>query len=328
MANCPLCKENYENDYYKRTGKCSECGKVIRKYVEGDELPANENNNAVRRQAKAAAKKESDKNTEPRTDSKPHYGMVQNKPTGYTLKVSGDKALKGENKKKTTFQNVQDKPNAKVKNTDTAVSSSAANEDENIDIDTVSSDISNDDAMVENQKLLERLKEVAKKTDDSTDNEQWNGDDELYYDENEDEITESDDEEDIEVETEEQKKARLDMERRKRVEEKLYSKKVIRPNEDSVKGKKEKSKSNDNKQTTDTKEESAGTWLKKKVANEHSEKMEIEGIDYESNRDGYYNDVPPLSPIKADTISKATVIKSFLVVIGLILLIAFMVFYA
>lgn len=77
----------------------------------------------------------------------------------------------------------------------------------------------------------------------------------------------------------------------------------------------------------------AGDWLKGKVTASsnkkiNEEEMEIEGIDYASNVDGYYDDVAPKSPIKADVIPKIFFLKIAGVIVGMFAFIAFLIYYA
>lgn len=58
------------------------------------------------------------------------------------------------------------------------------------------------------------------------------------------------------------------------------------------------------------------------------ERMELEGIEYLSNRDGYYDDTPPLEPPEDDSIQIKIIIKWVAIALAVIGFIVFLMYYA
>ena len=118
---------------------------------------------------------------------------------------------------------------------------------------------------------------------------------------------------------------------KQRITDALVHKKTKHP---EIAPQENRKKFSDNEISKDEPEESAASWLQRCIERKReeqslrAEQKEIEGSDIDSNQDGYYDDTPLKSGVKADVFPKALVIKISATIIGMFGLIAFLIYYA
>ena len=124
---------------------------------------------------------------------------------------------------------------------------------------------------------------------------------------------------------------------KQRITDALVHKKTKHP---EIAPQENRKKFSDNDISKDEPEESAASYIKdddvqvrsierkREEQSQKAEQKEIEGSDFDSNQDGYYDDTPLKSGVKADVFPKALVIKISATIIGMFGLIAFLIYYA
>lgn len=126
--------------------------------------------------------------------------------------------------------------------------------------------------------------------------------------------------------------------RRKEITELLVNKKTVLP---QIEKPEEENVSAENTSIDETISEdeeknkfSTASWLQKRIEKarieqeQKTEHMEIEDSDFTSNADGYYDDVPLRSSIKADVIPKGLILKVIGTIVLMFCAIAFLIYYA
>lgn len=375
MSKCPICEAVYDKGFFSKTGKCSECGGLIRDSLDKKQSITSKNatirncSEAERPKTKYAKVKKTV--TTPRKinkqEIKQSIGIKNDASVPSTDKtksitkqsykvVSGSAAASKKNPNNTdeitsSIEQVNKKVPAKDES-DYEVQADESNQSEsqintnrlpdgNNDVREASQDFEDEDNS--EAESLGELEEYNSYMDDDSNSSSSRIED-SYEDasvlENESEDYDAENGQlgnEIDIEKEKE------LERRRQITNKLLSKKTIVPNSNSQHKEtdnKDVKTSNDKIDIENSNSEKCNTlsstasWLQKKIDKAKIEKelksehLEIDGSDFSSNDDGYYDNTPLARPIKADVIPKALIIKVILGVIGTFSAIAFLIYYA
>lgn len=318
---CPKCNKEYDKGFYAQTGRCSECSAKIRKLLEEDNLTAQ---NADIRNA---------------TPPKPRkYGVISSS-SGESVKrrTNSSKAAKNNEKKAAKTQ-------TKMLEADIASDAEMTSATTTAPIPHApTSKTTKEDAL---DQPMEELFFDADFVDDDpsdVDNSDFTiSDEEAALAEldayNEEPALDVADvaplgEEFQPTENNSAVEENLSAEQREkqRITDALVHKKTKHP---EIAPQENRKKFSDKDISKDEPEESAASWLqrcierKREEQSQRAEQKEIEGSDFDSNQDGYYDDTPLKSGVKADVFPKALVIKISATIIGMFGLIAFLIYYA
>ena len=314
---CPKCNKEYDKGFYAQTGRCSECSAKIRKLLEEDNLTAQ---NADIRNA---------------TPPKPRkYGVISSS-SGESVKrrTNSSKTAKNNEKKVAKTQTkmlgadmasdpemasatapIPHVPTSKTTKEDTA---DQPMEELFFDADFVDddpSDVDNSDFTTSDEEAA--LAELDAYNEEPT----LDAEDvaplgeEFQHTENNSAVEEN---------------LSAELREKQRITDALVHKKTKHP---EIAPQENRKKFSDNEISKDEPEESAASWLqrcierKREEQSQRAEQKEIEGSDFDSNQDGYYDDTP--SGVKADVFPKALVIKISATIIGMFGLIAFLIYHA
>lgn len=355
---CPNCNNPYELEYFEKTGKCSECGKMIKepqKY-------------GTTRYAKAT----------PKTSGKRKVNQTQNEPA-----VLDNKQINKDIQEEASKAVKKATDNKKINDEATDVQYTDNNNSDKIyqkGIDIPKEPSGSDDADDEINQLLKKLEEEKKRNA------------ELEEEKKRREQSEKNEEaerikriqEEKEAERKRQKEAilrQIEEEKRKNKEiqseldnhnahqeEKKGGESLVsenKPTKEELLAERENRRIEESKnrlfnrnsfktpvektditevdefysptpspeetKQNDINENKSSDWLKEKLAAQkktNEEELEIEGIEYASNCDGYYNDINSRSKVKADTIPKMFFLKIVGIIVGMFGFIAFVIYYA
>lgn len=355
-SKCPECNQPYDFDEYKRTGKCSECGKVInnpQKYgttryekatqksankkkpekVEQEIIDTSQINREVKKKAVEKAKEENEKSDVPKFTPENNSKIIIDE------KVEFNDADVG-NDNDSSFLSEEDDEIAelrkKLEEQKRINEQLEQQERERIEQEKNIKEQRRKQANeLEKQKLLKMLEEEQKKNKEISQKLQG----EVLVDNS---YTEP-----VAQKSPTKKELLQQMENRKIQEskERLFNKNKAPNDTAKMDVTSDYTEETDNLElssptSTDEYENSvsgethknAADWLKKKIEASNKklnkDEMEMEGIEYASNIDGYYDDIPSRTPIKPDTIPKIFFLKIAGVIIGTFAFIAFLIYYA
>lgn len=317
---CPKCNKEYDKGFYAQTGRCSECSAKIRKLLEEDNLTAQ---NADIRNA---------------TPPKPRkYGVISSS-SGESVKrrTNSSKAAKNNEKKaaktQTKMLEADIASDAEMASTTTAplphVPTGKTTKEDVVDqpmeelffdadfVDDDPSDVNNSDFTTSDEEAA--LAELDAYNEEPTlDVEDVTPlDEEFRPTENNSAVEDN---------------LSAELREKQRITDALVHKRTKHP---EIAPQENRKKFSDKDISKDEPEESAASWLqrcierKREEQSQRAEQKEIEGSDFDSNQDGYYDDTPLKSGVKADVFPKALVIKISATIIGMFGLIAFLIYYA
>lgn len=374
MSKCPICEAVYDKGFFSKTGKCSECGGLIRDSLDKKQSITSKNatirNSSEAEKPKTKYAKVKKTVATPRKTNKqeikqsisiendttaPSTGKTKSITKQSYKVVSGSAASKINSDNTDEINSPIEQVNQEAPAKDESVYEVQADEsnqsesqintdrlpDDNNDVGEVSQDFKDEDNS--EAESLGELEEYNSYMDDDSDLNSSRTED-SYEDgsflENESEDYDAENEQfENEIDVEKEK----ELERRRQITNKLLNKKTIVPNSNSQHeeiNNKDVETSNDKINIENSNSEKCNTlsstasWLQKKIDKAKIEKelksehLEIDGSDFSSNDDGYYDNTPLASPIKADVIPKTLIIKVILGVIGTFSAIAFLIYYA
>lgn len=357
---CPCCSGQYDVAYFKKYGKCSECSKYIKDAIDNSENKESiVKSNATVRNASVGKTDINKKRTNVLADnSKPvttKYKAVSANSSGIRKpKKTQPKTTESKYKpisKNTAEKSTNDKLNKVLESNalshpvDTSANFNPPKEDVQLiheDNESVydamqrdvNSDYNEEENMTENVRQDNFEKESYQDivNDEQPDDEPDKYDD--FKNENDENLFNS------EVNEPENDEPVLSEEelRRKEITELLVNKKTVLP---QIEKPEEENVSAENTSIDETVSEdeeknkfSTASWLQKRIEKarieqeQKTENMEIEDSDFTSNADGYYDDVPLRSSIKADVIPKGLILKVIGTIVLMFCAIAFLIYYA
>jgi hypothetical protein len=319
---CPKCNKEYDKGFYAQTGRCSECSAKIRKLLEEDNLTAQ--NADIRNATPPKPRKygvissSSGESVKRRTNSSKTAKNNEKKAAKTQTKMLGaDMASDPEMASAaTTTVPIPHVPTSKTTKEDTT--------DQPMDELFFDADFVDDDPSdVDNSDFTTSDEEAALAELDAYNEEPTLAAEDVAPLGEEFQPTENNSvvEENLSAELRE----------KQRITDALVHKKTKHP---EIAPQENRKKFSDNDISKDEPEESAASWLqrcierKREEQSQRAEQKEIEGSDFDSNQDGYYDDTPLKSGVKADVFPKALVIKISATIIGMFGLIAFLIYYA
>ena len=353
-SKCPECNQPYDFEEYKRTGKCSECGKVInnpQKYgttryekatqksankkktgkVEQEIIDTSQINREVKKKAVEKAKEETEKNDVPKFTPENNSKIIIDEKVKFEDTDVGngnDSSFLSEDDEIAELRKKleeQKRINEQLEQQECERIEQAKN------IEEQRRKQANE---LEKQRLLKMLEEEQKKNKEMSQKLQG-------------EVPEDNSSEPVVQKSPTKKELLQQMENKKIQEskERLFNKNKVPDDTTIMDVTSDYTEETDNLElssptSTDENEDNvsgethknAADWLKKKIEASNKklngDEMEMEGIEYASNIDGYYDDIPSRTPIKPDTIPKIFFLKIAGVIIGTFAFIAFLIYYA
>lgn len=318
---CPKCNKEYDKGFYAQTGRCSECSAKIRKLLEEDNLTAQ--NADIRNATPPKPRKygvissSSGESVKRRTNSSKTAKYNEKKVVKTQTKMLGaDMASDPEMASATTTVPIPHAPTNKTTKEDTT--------DQPMDELFFDADFVDDDPSdVDNSDFTTSDEEAALAELDAYNEEPALDVEDVAPLGEEFQLTENNSAAEENLSAEQREK--------QRITEALVHKKTKHP---EIAPQENRKKFSDEDISKDEPEESAASWLqrcierKREEQSQRAEQKEIDGSDFDSNQDGYYDDTPLKSGVKADVFPKALVIKISATIIGMFGLIAFLIYYA
>lgn len=351
-SKCPECNQPYDFDEYKRTGKCSECGKVInnpQKYgttryeratqksvnkkktekVEQEIIDTSQINREVKKKAVEKAKEETEKSDVPKFTPENNSKIIIDEKDDTDVGNGNDSSFLSEEDDEIAELRRKLEEQKRINEQLKQQERERIEQEKNIEEQRRKQ--ANE---LEKQRLLKMLEEEQKKNKEMSQKLQG-------------EVPEDNSSEPVVQKSPTKKELLQQMENKKIQEskERLFNKNKVPDDTTIMDVTSDYTEETDNLElssptSTDENEDNvsgethknAADWLKKKIEASNKklngDEMEMEGIEYASNIDGYYDDIPSRTPIKPDTIPKIFFLKIAGVIIGTFAFIAFLIYYA
>lgn len=351
-SKCPECNQPYDFEEYKRTGKCSECGKVInnpQKYgttryekatqksvnkkkpekVEQEIIDTSQINREVKKKAVEKAKEETEKSDAPKFTPENNSKIIIDEKDDTDVGNGNDSSFLSEEDDEIAELRRKLEEQKRINEQLKQQERERIEQEKNIEEQRRKQ--ANE---LEKQRLLKMLEEEQKKNKEMSQKLQG-------------EVPEDNSSEPVVQKPPTKKELLQQMENKKIQEskERLFNKNKVPDDTTIMDDTSDCTEETDNLElssptSTDENENSvsgethknAADWLKKRIEASNKklnkDEMEMEGIEYASNIDGYYDDIPSRTPIKPDTIPKIFFLKIAGVIIGTFAFIAFLIYYA